>query len=77
MTLSARRAINDLDYSDADVVAAIQSITPADFHKSMPPLHEGYTAWQDVYRPHYKKVQLYMKFQINADGELIVSFKKK
>jgi hypothetical protein len=32
------------------VVAAIQALTVKDFYKSMPPVHENFVAWQDVYK---------------------------
>lgn len=77
MTLSARKTINDLEFSDDEVVDIIQALSLDDFYKSMPPRHESFTAWQDVYKPRYRKIDLYIKFQINLAGELIVSFKKK
>lgn len=77
MTLSARQTINDLEFDDEEVVLVIQSLSVEDFYKTMPPRHDRFTAWQDVYKPRYKGIDLYVKFQINALGELIVSFKEK
>jgi hypothetical protein len=73
-------AMNDqylLGFSDQDVVDAIQALTGADFYKSMPPVHEDFTAWQDVYKPEFRGIKLYIKFQVGNRGELIVSFKKR
>jgi len=50
MTSSAKRGQIVLDFSDHDVVAAIQALTVKDFYKSMPPVHENFVAWQDVYK---------------------------
>ncbi|MAY41448.1 MAG: hypothetical protein CMI05_03925 [Oceanospirillaceae bacterium] len=33
--------------------------------------------WQDVYRPYYKGIQLYVKFQLGANGQVVVSFKER
>lgn len=75
-TLSARSTINDLNISDCEVVDIIQNLSLKDFYKTMPPIHKDYTSWQDVYKPKYRGQQLYVKFQINAGGEIIVSFKR-
>lgn len=77
MTTSAKQGQVALDFSDEDVVDAIQALTYEDFYKSMPPVHASFTAWQDVYKSHFKGVELYIKFQINAKRELILSFKEK
>lgn len=49
----------------------------ADFFKSMPPVHTGFSVWQDVYKPVFKKVALYVKFQVDKRGEMIISFKAR
>jgi hypothetical protein len=77
MTSSAKRGQIELDFSDQDVVAAIQALTVKDFYKSMPPVHENFVAWQDVYKTFFNDVDLYIKFQINVNRELIISFKEK
>ena len=77
MTSSAKRGQIELDFSDHDVVAAIQALTAKDFYKSMPPAHENFVAWQDVYKTFFNDVDLYIKFQINVNRELIISFKEK
>jgi hypothetical protein len=64
-------------FSDQDVVDAIQLLTCADFYKSMPPKHESYSAWHDVYKSTYKDADLYIKFQIDKRGEMIISFKAR
>ena len=72
MTSSAKRGQIELDFSDHDVVAAIQALTVKDFYKSMPPVHENFVAWQDVYKTFFNDVDLYIKFQINVNRELIL-----
>jgi hypothetical protein len=77
MTYSAMQGQYELAFSDQDIVDTIQSLTSVDFHKSMPPEHENFSAWQDVYKPTFKKVKLYVKFQIDKRGEVIISFKAR
>ena len=31
--------------------------------------------WQDVYRPVYEKIALYVKLQIDRDDAIVISFK--
>lgn len=76
-TSSAKRGQIELDFSDHDVVAAIQALTVKDFYKSMPPVHENFVAWQDVYKTFFNDIDLYIKFQISVNRELIISFKEK
>lgn len=77
MTYSAMQGQYELGLSDQDVVDVIQSLSDADFYKSMPPVHTGFSAWQDVYKPVFKKVALYVKFQVDKRGEVIISFKAR
>lgn len=77
MTASAMQGQWELGFSDQDVVDAIQALTSVDFYKSMPPEHQGFLAWQDVYKPVFKRVALYVKFQIDRRGEVIISFKAR
>lgn len=77
MTVSAKQGQIALGFSDSDVVKVIQNLSSVDFYKSMEPLKAGFTAWQDVYKPSFRGVRLYVKFQVNTRGELILSFKEK
>lgn len=77
MTFSAQQGQLLLNFSDRDVVDAIQALSDADFYKSMSPIKPGFTAWQDVYKSSFKGINLYIKFQINHNKELILSFKEK
>jgi motility quorum-sensing regulator/GCU-specific mRNA interferase toxin len=77
MTYSAMQGQYELGFSDQDVVDVIQSLTSTNFYKSMPPKHGSYSAWHDVYKSTFKNVQLYIKFQIDNRGEMIISFKAR
>lgn len=77
MTYSAMKGQYELNFGDQDVVDAIQALTSNDFYKSMPPQHENYSAWHDVYKSKFKNKDLYIKFQINKHGEMIISFKAR
>jgi hypothetical protein len=77
MTTSAKKTQFALGFSDQDVVDTIQAISDRDFYKSMEPIAPGFTAWQDVYKPKFLGIDLYVKFQINNKNQLIVSFMEK
>jgi len=77
MTFSAMQGQYELDFSDQDVVDAIQTLAEMDFYKSMPPRHGGFTAWQDVYKSTFRGIGLYIKFQKDKFGEMIISFKRR
>ena len=77
MTYSAMQGQYELAFRDQDVVDVIQALTSTDFYKSMPPEHESFSAWQDVYKSTFKDVKLYVKFQIDKRGEVIISFKAR
>ena len=44
MTTSAKQGQVQLDFTDEDVVSAIQNLLSDDFYKSMPPVHANFTA---------------------------------
>jgi motility quorum-sensing regulator/GCU-specific mRNA interferase toxin len=75
MTASAMQGQYALAFSDQDVVDTIQALDSTDFYKSMPPAHHGFSAWQDVYKPTFNNVKLYLKFQVDSRGDMIISFK--
>jgi Motility quorum-sensing regulator, toxin of MqsA len=76
MTFTAMSGQYALGFSDQEVVDAVQALSGTNFHKSMPPIKDGFTAWQDVYKSEFKEKKLYIKFQIGNKGEVIVSFKE-
>ncbi|MCA0403814.1 MAG: type II toxin-antitoxin system MqsR family toxin [Proteobacteria bacterium] len=75
MTNSAYQGMVALSFNQNDVVNAIQALTRKNFYKSMPPFNLKFAAWQDVYRLNFREIDLYIKFQINDNGELLLSFK--
>ncbi len=77
MTYSAKQGQFDLNFSNDDVVGAIQSLIEKDFYKSMPPKLQAFIAWHDVYKTHFNELNLYIKFQVNDRKELILSFKER
>lgn len=77
MTVSAMQGQYVLGFSDQDVVDTIQVLTSNDFYKSMSPAHPKFSAWQDVYKTTFKGVALYVKFQENNRGNIIISFKAR
>ena len=76
LTVSARRSAFSLGMNDADVARTVKTLARSDFYKSMTTYRDS-RVWQDVYRPRCGKIVLYVKFQIDDDGYLIVSFKEK
>jgi motility quorum-sensing regulator/GCU-specific mRNA interferase toxin len=58
------------------VVALIQTITRTHFYKSMTSFAD-HTVWQDVYHVPHEGIILYVKFTIDAEGHLVISFKEK
>jgi len=76
MTSASETGLDELCFTKQNAVDAIHSLSSSDFYKSMSPLHVNFTAWQDVYTPKFKGIRLYIKFQINREKEVIVSFKR-
>lgn len=75
-TLSAVRGAQTLGMNDDAVVDAIAELTMRDFDKSMTSIAD-HRNWQDVYRPERKGRRLYVKFTLDAQGELLlISFKE-
>ncbi len=51
-------------------------LAPTDFDKSMT-AHADHRLWQDVYHAAWGETVLYIKFQTDRDGFLLLSFKEK
>jgi len=58
------------------VVDVIQSMTRQQFYKSMTSLMDV-KIWQDVYHVPYSGYILYVKFTVDGEGKLLISFKEK
>lgn len=75
MTFSAMCGQYALGFCDQDVVDTIQALSSRDFYKSMSPHHEHFSARHDVYKIHFRGEHIYIKFQADKYGKMIISFK--
>lgn len=75
ITHSSRTGAAAAGLAETDVVSCVLALTNADFYETM----ESDTTpglWQDVYRPVYSQISLYVKLQIAIDGDaIVISFK--
>ena len=76
MTRTARNDAFELGLGLQQVVAVIQSITRQQFYKSMTS-NNDHRIWQDVYHVKVDEVLVYVKFTIDDEGKLLISFKPK
>lgn len=76
ITSTSIRNAHALDISRTKIIEIVLSITSGDFYKSMT-VHENNKIWQDVYKPRYGDLRLYIKLQIKLDGKgIVIQFKK-
>ncbi len=73
-TRTAREGAVALGFDVDGMLAVIQALTLADFHKSMT-TNADHRVWQDVYRPMTAAGGVYLKLTV-IDDVLIVSFKE-
>ncbi len=73
-TRTAREGAVALGFDLDGMLAVIQALTTADFHKSTT-THADHRVWQDVYRPMTAAGEVYLKLTV-IDDVLIVSFKE-
>ncbi len=74
--MTATVGAEDLGMDEQTVVEVIASLTARDFEKSMPSDVDP-TIWQDVYKPVAQGQELYVKFTLDTQGELLlISFKE-
>jgi hypothetical protein len=76
ITKTATQCAERLGLTLQDVVGIIQGTTGTQFYKSMTSAGDS-AIWQDVYHVHHKGLVLYVKFTVDIDGFLVVSFKEK
>lgn len=75
-TMTAAEGAEDLGMDEAVVADVIASLTARDFDKSMRSEIDP-TIWQDVYKPVVEGRELYVKFTLDGQGELLlISFKE-
>jgi len=70
----ALRGAADLGLSFEDMCTVISTLSSKDFFKSMT-TYSDHTVWQDVYRPKFDCIDIYLKLTV-YDDVLIVSFKE-
>jgi motility quorum-sensing regulator / GCU-specific mRNA interferase toxin len=75
-TKTARDCAFRLDLTLEDVVGIIASIERRHFYKSMTNQHDS-RIWQDVYHVPAAGLVLYVKFTVDDEGHLLISFKEK
>lgn len=73
-TRAAREGAVGLGLDFDGMLAVVQALKAADFHKSMT-THADHRVWQDVYRPKTPHGEVYLKLTV-LDEVLIVSFKE-
>jgi motility quorum-sensing regulator/GCU-specific mRNA interferase toxin len=76
MTGSAIRCAEALGLELEDIVAIIQGMTREHFYKSMTSLADV-RIWQDVYHVPNGSTVLYVKFTVDDEGYLLISFKER
>jgi len=75
-TMTAASGADDLGLDEQAVVDVIARLTARNFEKSMPS-EINPAIWQDVYKPAVEGRELYVKFTVDARGELLlISFKE-
>ncbi len=75
-TMTAAEGAEELGLDEQAVVGVIAALSPHDFDKSMPS-DVNPAIWQDVYKPIVEDRELYVKFTLDARGELLlISFKE-
>lgn len=76
ITATALKSARAMGFSSQDIVDAVQQIKRKDFIKSMT-TYADHRIWQDVYNTEFNGYLLYIKFQVDALGHFIISFKEK
>jgi Motility quorum-sensing regulator, toxin of MqsA len=74
--MTAANGAEDLGMDEQAVVDVVAGLTGRDFDRSMPS-DINPAIWQDVYKPIIDRRELYVKFTLDARGELLlISFKE-
>jgi motility quorum-sensing regulator/GCU-specific mRNA interferase toxin len=76
MTATALQCALTLNLTLEDVIECIQTTTRGHFFKSMT-ARANSSIWQDVYRPCFRGLLLYVKFTSGPQGLFVVSFKER
>ena len=75
-TFSAKRNMTELNLVLNDVESVVLQLTRSHFYKSMI-TYKDHKLWQDVYHASYLGYELYVKFMVDNEGYLVVSFKER
>jgi len=74
-TFTAAEGAEELGMDEQQVSEVVATLTSNDFEKSMTS-HVDPANWQDVYKPVVDGRELYVKFTLDSQGELLlISFK--
>ncbi len=77
VTATSRVGAAKFNWGEQDIVQCILDLTHQDFYKSMTSKHNT-KLWQDVYRPTFRTVDVYVKLQIALDGRgVVILFKER
>src|SRR4051794_38064199 len=76
---SSLDGLGELEWDRTDMHECVLALEPSDFYKTMPAKRRPWLGcMQDVYRPTYLGIWLYLKFQLFPGKRLhILSFKRK
>jgi motility quorum-sensing regulator/GCU-specific mRNA interferase toxin len=76
VTRTASDTAGDLGFDEGEIVRCVLALSRTEFYKSMAS-QSVLGEWQDVYRPVYDGIQLYVKLQISGVGvAVVISFKE-
>ena len=76
LSRTARQDSVKLKIELEEIIEIIQSLTKKNFYKSMT-THANHTIWQDVYHAKFRELELYVKFMMDSEGHLLISFKER
>ncbi len=75
LTASSMKGLAELGWRFSDALDVVAKLERKDFQKSMT-IYSDSKVWQDVYRPTYREVNLYVKIQMDDKGCFTISFKE-
>ena len=76
VTYSARCTLFALGGMEEDLFELLNELDRKSFYKSMTS-YADHRQWQDVYHPIWRGRECYLKFLIDDDGCLVLSFKER
>ena len=77
ITASSRVGAAKFGWSEEEIVLCVLELALRDFYKSMTSYYDS-KIWQDVYRPTFRGVELYVKLQVSPEERgVVISFKER